>query len=491
VDGGGPGFDSFNSLILDNSGAAGGANYDVTAGQVSLPNSLGVVATYSNIQEVDLRAGAGDDTIDNVVTAASPALAVDAGGGTANSVTEDLSAISTGHAYNVTESQFGLYQNPEVVLLSYTGVQNLSILTGSGDDDFLVSGSDHTLGLLPHLSIGPGGGTNTLTVDDSGQSAGDTIQVSGGQVSLPNSQGVVVDSTFMNSLTLYTGSGNDAVTVIGSTSPLNPNLTVQDSGGGGNSLTLDCSAFVGGFTYQVTSSQLGLQSQQQPVVHYAGFQNLALKTGSNSDVVNVESTPAGGTTTVDGGNGNDTLVAGGTAGKLDGIQEPVALNGGSGTDAVVVNDASSTTNNVYVGSPAAVSKLGGPVVSYSAVEAVTVNGGSGRDLMIAGTGKMKLVGGGGEDILIGGSTNFDTDATALNALMAEWTRTDEVYQQRVRHITRGGGLNGSTKLNPATVHGNGGGNTLLGGSADKDLFFGSKTLDTTDWDPATETFFSV
>jgi Ca2+-binding RTX toxin-like protein len=236
---------------------------------------------------------------------------------------------------------------------------------------------------------------------------------------------------------------------------------------------------------------MGLQSGAEPFVNFDGFENLTLKTGSSDDTVNIESTGSGGATTVDAGNGNDTLVAGGISAKLDGVQEPVILNGEGGTDAVIVNDANSTANNLYVGSPTSVSKLGGPVINYATAESVTVNGGSGRDLMIAGTGKMKLVGNGGEDILIGGHTNFDTDATALNALMAEWTRTDLIYQQRVRHITRGGGLNGTYKLNPATVHGNGGGNTLLGGSADKDLFFGNQTLDTTDWNPANESFYSV
>jgi hypothetical protein len=499
VDGGGPGFESINSLILDNSGSPSGATYDVTAGQVSLPNSLGVVATYSNIQLVNLKAGAGNDTVDNVVSAASPALAVDAGGGTANSVTEDLSAGSTGQSYNITESQFGVYLNSEVVLLSYTGVQNLSVLTGSGADYFLVSGSDHTLGLLPHLTLAAGSGANSLEVDNSGQSAGDTYQVSDGAITLPNSLGTIVTyvengTNFMAHVTLDTGAGNDAVTVFAYGSGIGTDLTVDDFGAStADSLTLDNTANIAGGTYTITSGSIVPPGPIVPV-NYLGFENLTLKTGlvlNEGSVVNIESTPSGGTTTVTGGNSNDTLVAGGTTGKLDGIQEPVLLNGGAGTDAVVVNDANSTTNNVYVGSPTAVSKLGGPVVSYATVESVTVNGGSGRDLMIAGTGKMKLVAGGGEDILIGGSTNFDTDPTSLNALMAEWTRTDEVYQQRVRHITRGGGVNGSTKLNPATVHGNGGGNTLLGGSADKDLFFGSKTLDTTDWDSNTESFYSV
>jgi hypothetical protein len=494
------GFGTNNALTADDSGNTAGAAYTVSDNQLT---ASGPVIKYTGMDAVTLKSGAGNDavTISNPGGAlfSLPRFVINAGGGTSNTLTvNDSGETFNGLEYDVSEKMIDL-PNSLGAIVTYPGIQNLTVLTGSGDDAFLVSGSDHTLSKLPKVTIGGGGGGNSLTVDDSGASTGDTFQISGGAITLPNTLGTVVTyiengSNFMPHVALETGSGNDAVTVFGYSGGLGTDLTVEDWGASaGDSLTLDNTADLAGGTYAITSGSIVPPGPVVPVSE-SGFESLALKTGlvqNEGSVVNIESTPAGGSLSVTGGNGNDTLVAGGTTGRLDGIQEPVALNGGAGTDAVIVNDANSSTNNVYVGSPTAVSKLGGPVVSYSAVEAVTVNGGSGRDLMIAGTGKMKLVGGGGEDILIGGHTNFDTDATALNALMAEWTRTDEVYQQRVRHITRGGGLNGSTKLNPATVHGNGGGNTLLGGSADKDLFFGSKTLDTTDWNPSTESFYSV
>ena len=110
--------------------------------------------------------------------------------------------------------------------------------------------------------------------------------------------------------------------------------------------------------------------------------------------------------------------------------------------------------------------------------------------MIAGSVPMKLQGNGGEDMLIGGTTQYDTNTAALNAIMAEWTRTDESYRLRVQHITRGGGLNGAYKLNASTVTSNGGGNILQGGSL-QDLFFAKPSLDTTDIDPASETLIPL
>jgi hypothetical protein len=122
---------------------------------------------------------------------------------------------------------------------------------------------------------------------------------------------------------------------------------------------------------------------------------------------------------------------------------------------------------------------------------ITLNGGdSGRNLMIAGLSSATLNGGNGENILIGGTTQWDYDPVALAAIMAEWTRTDLAYADRVDHLLNGGGLNGAYLLNATTVTGNGAGNTLLGG-AGLDLYFGNLNLDYYDWDPNTETFVSV
>jgi hypothetical protein len=69
-----------------------------------------------------------------------------------------------------------------------------------------------------------------------------------------------------------------------------------------------------------------------------------------------------------------------------------------------------------------------------------------------------LHGNGGDDILIGGTTDHDSNLAALNAIMAEWGRTDlpgtaqQQYNARVDHLRLGGGLNGDFLLTAATVH---------------------------------------
>ncbi|WP_406700940.1 putative Ig domain-containing protein [Singulisphaera sp. Ch08] len=106
----------------------------------------------------------------------------------------------------------------------------------------------------------------------------------------------------------------------------------------------------------------------------------------------------------------------------------------------------------------------------------TLNGGSARDLVIGGGGRDKLVGNGADDILIGGSTiydgttSYDIDVAALQAIMDEWNGVG-TYQVRTGKIRRGFLKVGRTiKL--------GGGNVIdnlaadvLTGSAGQDWYF--------------------
>jgi hypothetical protein len=75
-------------------------------------------------------------------------------------------------------------------------------------------------------------------------------------------------------------------------------------------------------------------------------------------------------------------------------------------------------------------------------------GDAGRDLMIGRAGKDYLRGNGQDDILIGGSTAYDNNTAALDAIMAEWTRTDSGFSTRVGRLKSGvsDGLNTTYNL---------------------------------------------
>ncbi len=96
----------------------------------------------------------------------------------------------------------------------------------------------------------------------------------------------------------------------------------------------------------------------------------------------------------------------------------------------------------------------------------SLTGGRGRDILIGGLGSDTLQAGSGGDILIGGTTSYDNNASALAAVLAEWSRTDIDYSTRIAQLTgtSTGGQNGTYLLNAGTVQTDGSTNYLYGGS---------------------------
>ena len=75
-----------------------------------------------------------------------------------------------------------------------------------------------------------------------------------------------------------------------------------------------------------------------------------------------------------------------------------------------------------------------------------LDGGGGRDLLTGGRGADRLVGGGGDDILIAGTTAYDGNPAALDAIRAEWGR-DLPFATRVAKADggRGAGRGGEAR----------------------------------------------
>ncbi|MBI3409319.1 MAG: Ig-like domain repeat protein [Planctomycetes bacterium] len=114
---------------------------------------------------------------------------------------------------------------------------------------------------------------------------------------------------------------------------------------------------------------------------------------------------------------------------------PAALFGNDGND--TINGSGSKANNVLLGGAGA----------------DTLTGGAGRDIIIGGAGADIIKSGSGDDILVADSTSYDANLLALFSLLAEWSRTDETYQQRINHLNGSvaGGLNGTNFLNAASI----------------------------------------
>jgi Ca2+-binding RTX toxin-like protein len=105
-------------------------------------------------------------------------------------------------------------------------------------------------------------------------------------------------------------------------------------------------------------------------------------------------------------------------------------------------------------------------------------GGTGRNVIIGGGGGDTIVGGGGDNILIAGTTAYDTNLPALQAIMAEWTRTDLSFEQRLAHLISEGQndnrLNGPYVLNKKTVSDDGAQDSITGGGGFDWVFLDQK-----------------
>jgi Ca2+-binding RTX toxin-like protein len=192
---------------------------------------------------------------------------------------------------------------------------------------------------------------------------------------------------------------------------------------------------------------------------------------------------------INAGAGDDTMLMLPTlsaAGlKLDGQGGTNSLDYSAYASDIFVNLASGQATNVGGGIANFHNVTGGAGsdILVGSDQANTLSGNAGRDLLFGGLAGDALLGGLDDDLLVGGTTTHTTFA-AFNALRSEWKRLDADYATRIAHLTSGGGLNGATLLNLATVPSDGMANRLSG-QQDLDWFF-ANLLDSTDLDPLAE-----
>jgi hypothetical protein len=347
---------------------------------------------------------------------------------------------------------------------------------GSNYNDSITVGLNSSGGVLVNLngevaSFDPGQ-ISSIVVDGGG--GADTININGTAAGVP----VTID-----------GNGTDVITIgNGDLDSLKGAVTVH---GGGDTVTVNDQNAPFTDTYTITNSTVS-----RPFfagLTYSSIGSLTLNGESGGNVYNVNGTAAGTSYILNGGTGSDTFNIG--TGNPVSLQGAMTVHGGGGRNTL---SYSGYQGDVLVDLPlgTATGVAGGisniqNIVGSQGNDILVGNGGNvltggtGRNLLIAGKTASTLVGNSGEDILVGGTTNYDTNVQSLDAIMAEWTRTDRPYAARVNDLLVGGGLNGSTLLNVAAFHSNGGGNTLTGG-AGLDLFYGllpkdSSKPDTTDW----------
>jgi Ca2+-binding RTX toxin-like protein len=172
-----------------------------------------------------------------------------------------------------------------------------------------------------------------------------------------------------------------------------------------------------------------------------------------------------GQATLNGSTGTDTLVASGDFNFTLGAAS-LAISSGATVSFAGVEKARLTGGNSANTLDATLSTLsvmlfgldGNDTLKGGRGASVLVGGngsdnltaGTGRSILIGGTGADTIAGGIADDLIIHGSTRYDANTTALDALLAEWSRTTATYALRVSHLRTGiGGLNGANKLTGA------------------------------------------
>ena len=116
-------------------------------------------------------------------------------------------------------------------------------------------------------------------------------------------------------------------------------------------------------------------------ITYSGLAGLNISLGSGGNTFTIASTYSATATTLNSGNGNDTVNVGSTANVLDGIQGALTLNGMSHLtgDTLNITATGNAANHQYGLTDTTFSRDGMAMITYGTFEALNVSLGSGKN----------------------------------------------------------------------------------------------------------------
>jgi hypothetical protein len=250
-------------------------------------------------------------------------------------------------------------------------------------------------------------------------------------------------------VTLITGIGTNSIHVV--LSGLGGMLQVVADPAGTTLVTLDDSTSATPMEYDLAATTVGWEplglDTAAAQFSFANLAGLTLLGGSGGNTIRVLDLPAA-PFALDGGLGDNTLDYSSFVGDIV-VDLPLGSATGFSAVAEIQNVVGSMGNDILVGDG----------------NSNVLVGGAGRNLIIGGIGAQLLVGGGADNILITGQTIYDTNLTALEAIMQEWGRTDLSYDERVAELSDPAF---EYALTTDTVFSDGGIATVLGGGGGED-----------------------
>jgi hypothetical protein len=227
--------------------------------------------------------------------------------------------------------------------VSYTAIATLQVLLGNGGDGFTVG---NTASTTP-VTLNGGTGIDTLSV---GSDSSSTTVIAGSA------------NTVINV-------GNAGV-LDGLTAPL------SITGTGTNSLNIDDASSTVTKTGSLTTTELvGLNTAG---ITYGGIGELGIALGSGGDTFDVESAATPSTLTA--GAGGDHITLSGTDETTNALSAPLTVDG-SNTAELTLDDTASTTRKTLTLTGPTVTGLSPSPVTYSNLGALTIDLGSGSDMV--------------------------------------------------------------------------------------------------------------
>src|SRR5450432_3954212 len=315
------------------------------------------------------------------------------------------------------------------------------IIDGAGGADVINAGAgnDSVNYYGTEVSIDGGFGTNTLILDNPGgvtrvdlsvapgadQTIGDSVNVADFQnidASILTTGIAVTGSSSANTIT--TGSGDDVIDGGGGSDTINAragNDTVSyynsevsiDGGAGTNTLVLRAAAVVNLANADQTTGDATTVSNFQNVDASALAVGATITGSGAANVI----TGGAGNDIIDGGGGADVINAGGGDDTVTVRGTEASIDGGTGSDTLVLA-ASSSVTAVNFALAAGVDQTAGDAVNTTGFEnldasamttALAVTGSAGAHAIATGSGNDVIHGGGGSDIINAGAGKDSVD----------------------------------------------------------------------------------
>jgi Ca2+-binding RTX toxin-like protein len=294
----------------------------------------------------------------NVITVTDGSDAVNGGLGIDRLVVDYH--LATGAVTGDSTSNFAEAGGSRLVSITAGTFENFTVLTGSGADTLTVGNGDNiiragngantiTAGNGAN-SITGGSGADTITAGDGGNS----IDAGNGTNTITSGSGNDVILSGVGADTIVAGGGNDVITLRGGADNVK-------SGAGFDRLVVNYSASTTAVIGGVTGGNLGsgytghIADSVGNLVDFVSTEAFTITTGSGNDSLTVGGgddtlTSGAGNDTIRPGLGNDTVNAGTgndginfTGGQLTAADK---IDGGAGTDTVLLNSSYTGANSV-------------------------------------------------------------------------------------------------------------------------------------------------